>query len=203
MKCSIVSTSTSDESDFLQTQTCKRKHVQENKEKRMKWENERLLCKIEELKSSLTKRDEMIRKLLANRNESRGTIYSLVRVRPSAAAAQVHMSDDRSRLGPFVFHEDGKSLTVVNPENKQEKTYNFDRVFQAHAEQTDLFEAVSNHVQSALDGCQVCILSYGESGSGKVRVRMVLVISMIAIHSSIFLCTRYHPDAHNSRRFKK
>jgi kinesin family protein C1 len=135
----------------------------------------------------------MIRKLWTLENEWSGTIYSLVCVRPGAA-------DEQGDMGPFIFHEDGKSLSINTVVSNQE-TFTFDRVFGTHAQQTDLFEPVSDHVQSALDGCQVCILLYGESRSVKVRVIKVLLISMIAFYSSFFACV-IHPDAHNSRRCK-
>jgi kinesin family protein C1 len=45
----------------------------------------------------------------------------------------------------------------------------FDKTFGKDATQGDVYNEVSELVQSALDGYRVCILSYGQSGSGKVR----------------------------------
>eukprot|EP01036_Dinobryon_divergens_P024355 gene24355-32797_t len=45
----------------------------------------------------------------------------------------------------------------------------FDKTFGKDASQGDVYNEVSELVQSALDGYRVCILSYGQSGSGKTH----------------------------------
>jgi hypothetical protein len=45
--------------------------------------------------------------------------------------------------------------------------YHLDRVFGPSSKQEDLFCEVSELVESALDGNQVCILAYGQTRSGK------------------------------------
>lgn len=42
--------------------------------------------------------------------------------------------------------------------------FSFDQVFAPNSEQQDIFELVSPLVQSALDGYNVCIFAYGQTG---------------------------------------
>ena len=56
----------------------------------------------------------------------------------------------------------GVSDKLVNTEN-----YVFDRVFGPSSTQDDVFNDISQLVQSALDGYKVCIFAYGQTGSGK------------------------------------
>lgn len=74
-----------------------------------------------------------------------------------------YISNDKLCInGPIVKNHIGKEKT------KQTKdTYNFDRVFQPSATQTEIFQEISQLVQSALDGYKVCIFAYGQTGSGK------------------------------------
>ncbi|KAK4490451.1 hypothetical protein RD792_001128 [Penstemon davidsonii] len=47
------------------------------------------------------------------------------------------------------------------------KQHVYDRVFDGHATQDDVFEDTKYLVQSAVDGYNVCIFAYGQTGSGK------------------------------------
>ena len=55
----------------------------------------------------------------------------------------------------------------VNNIGKGEKTFRFDKVYDASAKQSEVYEGAEPLLQSALDGLNVCIFAYGQTGSGK------------------------------------
>lgn len=52
-------------------------------------------------------------------------------------------------------------------------SFTLDRVFGPHCGQGEVFEEVSQVVQSAIDGFKVCIFAYGQTGSGKTHTMIV------------------------------
>ncbi|XP_063620781.1 protein claret segregational [Cydia splendana] len=59
------------------------------------------------------------------------------------------------------------ALSQSTRKGKSQHTFSFDGIFTPHSTQETVFEEVSNMIQSALDGYNVCIFAYGQTGSGK------------------------------------
>ena len=62
-----------------------------------------------------------------------------------------------------------KTLSGSSRRSDSHYDFNFDRVFGPSSRQSEVFEEISQLVQSALDGYNVCIFAYGQTGSGKTH----------------------------------
>ena len=117
--------------------------------------------------------EETLRRKLHNQvQELKGNIRVFCRVRPSLesdpvdASARITYPDDET---------DSKEVEVMGAEEKsslgtittKKHPFAFDRVFGPTSRNQDVFDEISQLVQSALDGYNVCIFCYGQTGSGK------------------------------------
>lgn len=103
--------------------------------------------------------------------ESKGNIRVFCRVRPSLPKEEKENSQNYIEFpnyntiilnGPVTKSNVGKNKEIQNKE-----IYKFDRVFKPEDSQSEVFKEISQLVQSALDGYNVCIFAYGQTGSGK------------------------------------
>ena len=115
--------------------------------------------------------EETLRRKLHNQvQELKGNIRVFCRVRPS-----LESEEDPARIAFPDGADDCKEIFVTGPEKKtaignsatSRHSFAFDRVFSPAATNSNVFEELSQLVQSALDGYNVCIFCYGQTGSGK------------------------------------
>ncbi|CAH3197146.1 unnamed protein product, partial [Porites evermanni] len=116
--------------------------------------------------------EETIRRELHNTiQELKGNIRVFCRVRPVLA------SEEGQRLCTFSFAQDERELAIESTSANEsicgtkkappKHEFAFDRVFNPSSSQEDVFGEISQLIQSALDGYNVCIFAYGQTGSGK------------------------------------
>lgn len=117
--------------------------------------------------------EETLRRKLHNQvQELKGNIRVFCRVRPSLE------SDPAQEVARITYPDTGADSTELEVLGQEEKSslgnittkknaFAFDRVFTPESANADVFGEISQLVQSALDGYNVCIFCYGQTGSGK------------------------------------
>jgi len=113
--------------------------------------------------------DEIIRRIQHNEiQELKGNIRVFCRVRPAKpdCTSCLSFGDDEAKKA-LVLSSDMKTSYSGSSAGKKIDRFSFDRVFQSEETQDQVFEEISQLVQSALDGYKVCIFAYGQTGSGK------------------------------------
>ncbi|KNE54216.1 hypothetical protein AMAG_00207 [Allomyces macrogynus ATCC 38327] len=129
-------------------------------------------ARVDELETAVRAAETERRKLHNTIQELKGNIRVFCRVRPMLPK---ELEKEENRMARMVFAPSGKAveLVEVNKSADGSKTvtkalpFAFDRVFDPAATQTAVFDEISQLVQSALDGYNVCIFAYGQTGSGK------------------------------------
>jgi kinesin family protein C1 len=118
--------------------------------------------RIEQLEQEILRGEDLRRQMHNRIQELRGNIRVFVRCRPFLP------SDQQSENPAINVSPDGESLVIAD-RNNAPCDFSFDKVFPPSSGQDQVFQEVSDFVQSALDGYQVCLFSYGQTGSGKTH----------------------------------
>jgi len=124
-----------------------------------------------ESKEKLIK-EETLRRILFNQvQELKGNIRVMCRVRPTTEAEE----NEAAQIAFPDVERESRELEIRGPEEKSSlgnvtrktSAFSFDRVFGPGSQNEEVFGEISQLVQSALDGYNVCIFCYGQTGSGK------------------------------------
>ncbi|ONK73657.1 uncharacterized protein A4U43_C04F33910 [Asparagus officinalis] len=121
-----------------------------------------LVAQCEDLKMKYNEELTKRKKLYNQVQESKGNIRVFCRCRP--------LSKEEGALGyatvvDFDAAKDGDLGIISGGSTK--KTFKFDRVFTPKDNQADVYADASPLVTSVLDGYNVCIFAYGQTGTGK------------------------------------
>ncbi|EWC46971.1 hypothetical protein DRE_03733 [Drechslerella stenobrocha 248] len=114
--------------------------------------------------------EETLRRKLHNQVlELKGNIRVFCRVRPTLTAeaepAKIDFPDQDDEAKDIKLYSMERS--TIGIEAVKEHPFTFDKVFNPTCDNNLIFEEISQLVQSALDGYNVCIFAYGQTGSGK------------------------------------
>ncbi|KAK4448170.1 P-loop containing nucleoside triphosphate hydrolase protein [Podospora aff. communis PSN243] len=116
-------------------------------------------------------KEETERRILFNKyQELKGNIRVMCRVRPV-----LNESEGNQALIAYPDLKTSAQIDVTGPEERSSLgntirkviPFEFDRVFTPAIHNEEIFGEISQLVQSALDGFNVCIFCYGQTGSGK------------------------------------
>ncbi|OII74225.1 kinesin-related protein k2 [Cryptosporidium ubiquitum] len=107
------------------------------------------------------------RKLFNELQDIKGNIRVFCRIRPPTISEQ-------DSCIKYDISEDASTITIKNstPRGISLLTFKFDYIFSSISTQSEVFEEVSQLIQSALDGYNVSLFSYGQTGSGKTFTMM-------------------------------
>ncbi|KAI1411859.1 kinesin-domain-containing protein [Hypoxylon sp. FL1857] len=167
-------------SERIQTLEEKNKAVQLECDKRVQEIELAAQKKVEEetkaLRDRLIKEEERRHKLFEQVQELKGNIRVMCRIKPPSDPA----SDALIKFNPKMSELDEDKIDGLSIPTEREdfrepgkmiagkpKEFNFERVFDDQCTNKDVFDEISQLVQSVMDGKKVCIFCYGQTGSGK------------------------------------
>ncbi|RWA03114.1 hypothetical protein EKO27_g11991 [Xylaria grammica] len=128
------------------------------------------------LRERLVKEEERRHKLFEQVQELKGNIRVMCRIKPPSNPEsdvlipfepQWSEIDEEKIDGLTIptFREDPTKPGKMVPGKPRD--FNFERVFDGKCNNGDVFDEISQLVQSVMDGKKVCIFCYGQTGSGK------------------------------------
>ena len=108
------------------------------------------------------KNEKYLRRKIHNRYMNlRGNLRVMCRVRPFLPSEKVNK---KSQMETMVINND--SISIFQ-ENKPEKNFEYDYIFDTKSSQKDVYEEVTLLIQSMVQGNNICIIAYGQTCTGK------------------------------------
>jgi len=108
------------------------------------------------------KNEKFLRRKIHNRYMYlRGNLRVMCRVRPFLPSEKINK---KSQIETMVINND--SISIFQ-ENKQEKNFEYDYIFDTKSTQKDVYEEVTLLIQSMVQGNNICIIAYGQTCTGK------------------------------------
>eukprot|EP00941_MAST-03F_sp_MAST-3F-sp1_P004640 g4640.t1 len=142
--------------------------LQSDFESKLQEASQKALSEVNEMKtrcqlaeSNYEKEWKERRRLFNLVQELRGNIRVFLRVRPVVESELKSNSDVACS-----FPMEG-SVEVVHAKKRRKKTWEFDHVYNMESTTTNIFEEIRPLVTSVMDGFNVCIFAYGQTGAGK------------------------------------
>ncbi|KAG0263431.1 kinesin-like nuclear fusion protein [Actinomortierella ambigua] len=132
---------------------------------------------VQDLEQKIRNEETIRRRLHNTIQELKGNIRVFCRVRPILSPSDTTSPTSKAETTSAVIRypdQEGREIefsqaseTITGTQVSKTYPFTFDKVFQPASTQEDVFEEISQLVQSALDGYNVCIFAYGQTGSGK------------------------------------
>ena len=114
------------------------------------------------LLSSRLKNEKFLRRKIHNRYMYlRGNLRVMCRVRPFLPTEKINK---KSQIETMLINNDSIS---IYQENKPEKNFEYDYIFDPKSTQNDVYEEVTLLIQSMVQGNNICIIAYGQTCTGK------------------------------------
>ncbi|KAI0443534.1 P-loop containing nucleoside triphosphate hydrolase protein [Xylaria telfairii] len=128
------------------------------------------------LRERLIKEEERRHKLFEQVQELKGNIRVMCRIKPPSDPSKEALIPFKPQWNEIDEDRiDGLTIPTVREDPTEPgkmlpgkpRDFNFERVFDEKCNNGDVFDEISQLVQSVMDGKKVCIFCYGQTGSGK------------------------------------
>lgn len=128
------------------------------------------------LRERLVKEEERRHKLFEQVQELKGNIRVMCRIKPPSDPSKEALIPFKPQWNEIDEDKiDGLTIPTVREDPTEPgkmlpgkpRDFSFERVFDEKCNNGDVFDEISQLVQSVMDGKKVCIFCYGQTGSGK------------------------------------